>query len=109
MFDTDHVQDAIVTDVYLGMSTTVGSHVFAAMKAKSNATIIDKVPWSILLASPLGLRDLLTPNGCPQLLDAGLIILGKANMTVCISDLCYIYMELHYSRVESMPISTALL
>lgn len=36
-------QDAIVTDISLGMPTTVGSHVFAALKAKRNATLVDKV------------------------------------------------------------------
>ncbi|KAB5566751.1 amidase-like protein [Coniochaeta sp. 2T2.1] len=51
------VKDAIVTDSSLGMPTTVGSHVFSHLKAKRNATLVDK------------------------LLDAGLIVLGKANMT----------------------------
>lgn len=36
-------QDAIVTDPSLGMPTTVGSHVFASMKAKRNAGVVDKV------------------------------------------------------------------
>ncbi|KAB5566785.1 amidase-like protein [Coniochaeta sp. 2T2.1] len=51
------VKDAIVTDLSLEMPTTVGSHVFSHLKAKKNATLVDK------------------------LLGAGLIILGKANMT----------------------------
>jgi hypothetical protein len=37
------VQDAIVTDPSLGMPTTVGSHVFASMKGKRNAGVVDKV------------------------------------------------------------------
>jgi hypothetical protein len=37
------VQDATVTDPSLGMPTTVGSHVFASMKGKRNAGVVDKV------------------------------------------------------------------
>ncbi|KAJ5624400.1 amidase-like protein [Penicillium lagena] len=51
------VKDAIVTDESLGMPTTVGSHVFASLKARRNASVITK------------------------LIDAGMIILAKANMT----------------------------
>ncbi|KAJ5820350.1 amidase-like protein [Penicillium riverlandense] len=51
------IKDAIVTDESLGMPTTVGSHVFASLRARRNASVITK------------------------LIDAGMIILAKANMT----------------------------
>ncbi|CAL5866017.1 uncharacterized protein PFLUO_LOCUS224 [Penicillium psychrofluorescens] len=37
------VKDAIVTDESLGMPTTVGSHVFASLRARRNASVITKV------------------------------------------------------------------
>ncbi|KND88994.1 putative amidase [Tolypocladium ophioglossoides CBS 100239] len=51
------VKDVVVTDESLGMPTTVGSAVFATLKPKKNATLINR------------------------LRDAGLMILGKGNMT----------------------------
>jgi amidase len=45
----------------LGMATTVGSWAFVGAKPKKNAALVDK------------------------LIDAGLIILGKANLTVIMS------------------------
>ena len=38
-----YTQDAIVTAPSLGMPTTVGSHVFLRLKAKKNATVVNKV------------------------------------------------------------------
>lgn len=37
------IQDAFVTDESLGMPSTVGSAVFATMKAKQSASLIDRV------------------------------------------------------------------
>ncbi|KAM0553377.1 hypothetical protein ACHAPJ_007391 [Fusarium lateritium] len=51
------VKDAVVTDASLGMPTTAGSHAIATLKAKRNASCITKM------------------------LEAGMIILGKGNMT----------------------------
>ncbi|KAJ4269772.1 hypothetical protein NW762_001440 [Fusarium torreyae] len=51
------VKDAVVTDAALGMPTTAGSHAIATLKAKRNASCITKM------------------------LEAGMIILGKGNMT----------------------------
>ncbi|OIW25362.1 amidase signature enzyme [Coniochaeta ligniaria NRRL 30616] len=57
------VKDAIVTDASLGMPTTVGSHVFAALKAKRNATLIDKVLFYILPAYTLNIFFRANRNG----------------------------------------------
>ncbi|KAI0098492.1 amidase signature enzyme [Daldinia grandis] len=51
------IKDCIVTGPELGMLTTVGSHCFARMRAKGNAQLVD------------------------QLINGGLIILGKGNLT----------------------------
>ncbi|KAF4970073.1 hypothetical protein FSARC_2819 [Fusarium sarcochroum] len=51
------VKDAVVTDASLGMITTAGSHAIATLKAKRNASCITKM------------------------LEAGMVILGKGNMT----------------------------
>ncbi|KAJ9144219.1 Amidase-like protein [Pleurostoma richardsiae] len=51
------LKDAIVTDPSLGMVTSAGSFAVASLKARRNATLVER------------------------LIDAGLIILGKANMT----------------------------
>ncbi|KAJ5094629.1 amidase-like protein [Penicillium angulare] len=51
------LKDAILTDPSLGMPTTVGSMVFSTLKAQRNASLVDK------------------------LIDAGMIILAKTNMT----------------------------
>lgn len=52
------LKDTFVTALELGMSTTVGSYAFIGAKASKNGAITQR------------------------LIDAGLIILGKANMTV---------------------------
>ncbi|KAI8965480.1 amidase signature enzyme [Daldinia sp. FL1419] len=51
------IKDCIVTGPELGMPTTVGSHCFAGLRAKGNAQLVN------------------------QLIDGGLIILGKGNLT----------------------------
>ncbi|KAI1385137.1 amidase signature enzyme [Hypoxylon trugodes] len=51
------IKDCIVTGPDLGMSTTVGSHVFGAMQGKQNAPLVN------------------------QLIENGVIILGKGNLT----------------------------
>ena len=51
------VKDAIMTGTEFGMDTTAGSYVFTGTKTKKNAAVID------------------------QLVDNGVIIIGKANMT----------------------------
>lgn len=54
------LKDCFVTASELGMSTTAGSYAFVGAKASKNGAITQR------------------------LIDAGLIILGKANMTVSI-------------------------
>lgn len=51
----------------LGMSTTAGSWAFVGAKSTKNSTIVQ------------------------LLIDAGLIIIGKANMTVCMQPECFCY------------------
>ncbi|GJN78177.1 hypothetical protein PLIIFM63780_001670 [Purpureocillium lilacinum] len=51
------IKDTVVTDEALGMPTSAGTAVLATMKARENATIVDRMR------------------------EAGLIILGKGNMT----------------------------
>ncbi|KAI1802506.1 amidase signature enzyme [Daldinia bambusicola] len=51
------IKDCIVTSPELGMPTTVGSHCFAKMRATGNAQLVN------------------------QLIDGGMIILGKGNLT----------------------------
>ncbi|KAI0514735.1 amidase signature enzyme [Xylaria bambusicola] len=51
------IKDCIVTDPRLGMPTTVGSHMFSKQRATGNAPVVD------------------------QLLESGLIVIGKGNMT----------------------------
>ncbi|KAI1478464.1 amidase signature enzyme [Daldinia eschscholtzii] len=51
------IKDCIVTGLELGMPTTIGSHCFARMRAKGNAQLAN------------------------QLIDGGMIILGKGNLT----------------------------
>ncbi|KAF3761421.1 amidase signature enzyme, partial [Cryphonectria parasitica EP155] len=53
------LKDAIVTHPSLGMVTSAGSCAIASLVAKRNATVVDK------------------------LLEAGIIVLGKGNLTVC--------------------------
>ncbi|KAI8306776.1 putative amidase [Colletotrichum sp. SAR11_59] len=52
-----HTKDTFITHKDLGMSTTAGAHAFASMTALKNASVVEK------------------------LLHAGLIIIGKGNMT----------------------------
>lgn len=56
------VKDAFMTDPSLGMDTTCGAVCFRGAKPKKNAVVID------------------------QLIESGMIILGKANLTVNLDD-----------------------
>ena len=78
----------MITDQELGMDTTCGCHAFVGAKADKNATIVQRVctPSRLSQASMLVIQDILM-NTFVQLLDAGLIILGKANLTVSDVDL----------------------
>lgn len=58
------LKDSFVTASKLGMSTTAGSYAFVGAKASNNGAITQR------------------------LIDAGLIILGKANMTVSMISIC---------------------
>ncbi|ORX41306.1 amidase signature domain-containing protein [Kockovaella imperatae] len=75
------IKDAIVTGPELGMTNTAGTEVIKAMKAKRNSDIVDR------------------------LLEAGLIILGKSNMT----ELCGLKdasTPMGYSTVGGQTLST---
>ncbi len=60
------------------MITTAGAPALATMKAKKNAPAAQKVRKAVPILLLPTCRQWLTR----QLIDAGLIILGKANMTV---------------------------
>ena len=65
-----------MTNMSLGMTSTVGSYVFAGSKPEKNASVVDQ-------ASMNWVRIVVTfIDGWEQLIEKGLIILGKTNLTV---------------------------
>lgn len=78
-------KDAIVTHPALGMGTSAGSAAIASLKAKQNAPIVEKVRDSangkpIAFVMRRSTTDSFLAYG--KLLEAGVIVLGKANLTV---------------------------
>lgn len=57
------LKDNIMTEESLGMDTTCGAYAFVGVKAKKSAPIVDKIR------------------------EAGMIIIGKANLSVCVFSL----------------------
>lgn len=74
--DVQFVQDAYATGPELGLPTTVGSFALKESKTRGNAAVIDAVRYTNELAK---YKFLLT---CSQLLAAGMILIGKSNLSV---------------------------
>lgn len=71
------MQDSIATHPDLGLDTTAGSLALVDSRPRKNATVVDRVSK---FASRLGMLHVLTINW--KLLDAGMILIGKASLTV---------------------------